>query len=341
MLFVCEEGKCTACRSCEQICPVDCISLIKNAHETTAAIYNKEKCISCNLCKNACPQISKRNGLYPIKCYAAWSTNEEIRINSASGGIATEIYRYYASINGLFTGVSIDNELYARYKLSKSLDDINLFQNSKYVESDTGEVFSQIELALKNNNTIVFIGLPCHVAGLKSYLGTNGISTEGLTTVDIVCHGTTPVIFLIDHVNHIAARKKRCLSDISFRDPHEGTHTFTFTLSDSKGTYYKKKVDRDDVYQIGYHQGLTYRDNCYSCIFACPQRQGDLTISDFSGLGKEAPCDYSGYSVSCVLVNSEKGMELFNSIMSRGYVHADKVLILSLRNYSSVAANPV
>lgn len=46
---------------------------------------------------------------------------------------------------------------------------------------------------------------------------------------------------------------------------------------------------------------------------------GDLTLGDFSGLGKLAPFEHSKYNVSCVLQNTEKGAILINSISDKIY----------------------
>ena len=54
--------------------------------------------------------------------------------------------------------------------------------------------------------------------------------------------------------------------------------------------------------------GLFYRPNCYECPYACENRVSDITIGDFWGLGREAPCDYKmGDGVSVILPNTAKG----------------------------------
>lgn len=310
--FVCEEGKCTACGSCIQICPVHCISYYKNSHETKMAIKDPTKCTSCHLCESACPQNMIRRGSKPLRCYAAWSCAENERLTSASGGIATEIYNHFASIGGYYAGVSIDSDYTTTYKLNNYPTYMGEFKNSKYVYSDTVDVFKKIAKTLGMGKEVAFIGLPCQVAGLEQYLEVKRINCSRLFLVDIVCHGTAPDEFLKEHITSIEEKKKRKAKQVLFRDPDEGTHTFTFSLKDDKGTFYKKKVHRTDTYQVGYHNGIIYRDNCYQCRYACCERYGDLTISDFSGLGKIQPFEMSHRNVSCVLVNTEKGQEIID-----------------------------
>lgn len=64
---------------------------------------------------------------------------------------------------------------------------------------------------------------------------------------------------------------------------------------------------------FGFLRGLFFRNNCYSCPYACAERISDFTISDFWGLGKDAGFE-NGKGVSAVLVNSEKGEILFKEV---------------------------
>ena len=92
---------------------------------------------------------------------------------------------------------------------------------------------------------------------------------------------------------------------LSFRDERFMTSKFVFSV-DYNGKNYHKYVESNDNFQIGYHNATIYRPNCYSCMYAGPNRCGDLTIGDFTGLGRAASVDgnlaemkYQG--VSCVL----------------------------------------
>jgi coenzyme F420-reducing hydrogenase beta subunit len=55
------------------------------------------------------------------------------------------------------------------------------------VQSDLGDCFSEIKKHLMQETKVCFIGTPCQVYGLKSYLRKE---YDNLVTVDLVCHGT-------------------------------------------------------------------------------------------------------------------------------------------------------
>lgn len=324
MEYVCKEGDCTACGSCIQICPQKCITYVSNDHETVSAVINRECCTTCQMCKKACPQLDTVILYEPQISYAAWSENSEYRRTSASGGIATELYRYFAEKNAYYAGVHIDETFMASYKLLKGIEGIEFFKNSKYVYSDTKNIFNEIKNCIIQKKDVLFVGLPCQVAGLRQFLKVKNISDQYLFTVDLVCHGVTPSKFLIDHITYLERKKNSKAQSVSFRDSEFGTNTYTFTLRENSGKLiYKKKVHRNDTYQIGYHYGITYRDNCYECKYARRERCGDITLADYSGLGTVQPCSYINEKVSCVLINTSRGGAIVEDLIKKGYVHAE------------------
>lgn len=49
---------CTGCRACEQLCPVNCITMKEDEEGFIFPFIDEEKCINCGLCKKRCPQIN-------------------------------------------------------------------------------------------------------------------------------------------------------------------------------------------------------------------------------------------------------------------------------------------
>ena len=63
------------------------ISLTKDSLDNLYPIIDSSKCIECGSCVSACPALSPVELHAPIKCYAAYSTDKNIRRFSASGGV--------------------------------------------------------------------------------------------------------------------------------------------------------------------------------------------------------------------------------------------------------------
>lgn len=312
MQEICSKEICTGCGACVNVCPKKCIMMEPDNLDALYPSVNQNLCIECTLCKKTCPNNRGTRFHQPTTCYAAWSKDEQIRHNSASGGIAAELYRYALS-NGMFTsGVCWDRDNGAYYIPVQTEDDIKQVTNSKYIYSDTNGIYVAIKNKLDNSIPVLFIGLPCQVSGLYGYLKKE---YQNLITVDIICHGVAPLAYLEQHIEEIEQRKKQKTRNISFRTPKYHTYNFNLTLTDDNDReFYRKPVNSNDNYQLGYHHALIYRENCYQCIYAKEERIADLTIGDFSGLGKFAECKYDRHNVSCILVNSDKGKVLLENL---------------------------
>lgn len=319
---ICEKNKCTACRACQNVCPKDCITFIENEYGVKNAYMDTDMCAKCNLCSKVCPTTTRLVGSQPIDCYAAWSLTNTVRHKSASGGVATELYRYAIDNEYWIAGVEIDSEGSAFYSLTNN--DYMRYQNSKYTFSDMLNIYLNISDKLIRNEKVLFIGLPCQVTALKSFLRLKKVPEMNIVFVDLVCHGITSELYLKQHVSNIEHRKKKNSTKIFFRDHRYGTHIFFFTLEDNGIVFYKKNVEQDDEYQIAYHCGIAYRENCYSCPWACKERMGDLTLSDFIGLGSAEKCDYSDKNVSCVMINTDKGKEIYSELVQSKYIFSEQ-----------------
>ena len=321
MIRLAEYNVCTGCGACAYKCPKHCISMQENSIGIILPVIDNTVCIECHTCEKSCPILNPIELHKPFKAYAAWSNDVEERRTSASGGIATEIYKE-ALVQGYYIAGAVQNSDFSvTLELSNEEKQIFLFKNSKYVFSSAYKLFSQIKTALSLGNKIVVIGLPCQIAAVRKIFRDN----ELLLLIDVVCHGTTPLIYLQQHIRRIEKEKKEKAVRMSFRDPIAYTYTFTFTLYNQHGhIFYSMPDGKGDSYQEGYHRMISYRENCYHCIFAQKQRISDLTLSDYKGLGRMAPCDFNNLKVSSVLVNTEKGDEFLNELIKNKSITANE-----------------
>ena len=67
-----------------------------------------------------------------------------------------------------------------------------------------------------------------------------------------------------------------------------------------------------------FYQHIMFRRSCETCHYANTKRPSDITIADFWGWEKTAPdINKDDKGVSLVLVNTEKGRELFEAVKNR------------------------
>ena len=289
--------KCTGCSICSKVCPSKCIKMQPNNLGEIYPVVDNNLCVNCGICVNKCHLTNTElPSSYPQQAFVAWTLDDDLRLHSASGGIASAIYKYAFKKNAKCFGVCYKYGEGAKFIELKSTDDIKLCQNSKYVFSMLETVASKIKEYVISGETVFLPALPCQIAAIRSFLGKD---YENLILIDIICHGVCSEKYLNDHIESIN-KCKETIDKVYFRDPIFGTNQFIFSLYAKDRIIYKAKVKGTDVYQIGYHKALTYREGCYSCKYAQKKRSGDMTISDFSGLGKIK--HYSGKhdSVSCV-----------------------------------------
>ena len=309
---ICNHDKCTGCAACKDVCPKQCITMQPDDLDALHPVVDESICINCGLCEKTCPNNRELSYKLPHKVLAAWSNDNEVRRTSASGGIACELYHYWIKNGGVATGVVFDRDEGCHFILLENESDIKAVQNSKYTFSDTAGIYKVVKQKLQAGISVLFIGVPCQVAGLYGFLKKE---YDNLTTVDIICHGMPPATYLEQHIKSIEDKKKEYTCQLFFRDPKYYTYTFTFTLKNNNGKeFYNKKVLTRDNYQLGYHRALIYRENCYSCNYAREERISDLTIGDFSGLGRFAPFEYDKHNVSCILENTDKGFALLKKL---------------------------
>lgn len=321
MIKLADKESCTACGACAFVCAKNCITMIEDEHGSVYPSLDSTNCVECGRCQKTCPILSPLDVNTPQIAYSAWSSDEKERETSASGGIAAEIYKKAVSEGCDIAGAVQQDDFSVVMQLSSDEKAILKFKNSKYVFSEAWHVYQEIKQSLKADKNVVFIGLPCQVAALRKIFREN----EKILFVEVVCHGTAPFSYLKQHIEHIEHTKNEKAIRMSFRDPDTYTYTFTFTLYNKDGKRFYAEVPRKtDTYQYAYHSTISYRENCYHCHFVREQRIADITLSDYKGLGRMAPCSYGETNVSCILVNTEKGKKFIKEMIQEKRIYADE-----------------
>lgn len=317
MISLAEKKMCTGCGACSYICPKHCITMKENGIGVVLPDIDFSNCIECGRCQNICPILSPLKLNSPRKAYAAWSTDENERLTSASGGIAAEVYKEAIEGGNIAVGAIQNKDFSVSLQIADSLKQIQEFKNSKYVFSSAIDAYSRIAKLLKNidRSFFVIIALPCQIAAFKSIFKRY---EDRFLYIDIVCHGTTPLNYLQQHIKYLENEYKESAVSMYFRDPNTNTYTFTFTLYNSSGQRFcMRTIEGGDAYQVGYHKKITYRENCYHCQFAQSNRIGDMTLGDYHGLGLCGSCSFDDKNVSLILVNTDRGNVLLNRLIEK------------------------
>ncbi|MCM1138978.1 MAG: Coenzyme F420 hydrogenase/dehydrogenase, beta subunit C-terminal domain [Muribaculum sp.] len=275
------------------------------------ALYPKidqSKCIDCGLCAKTCPNNSVVEFYTPQKVYAAWSLDNSDRDSSTSGGLGSVLTSFFIENGGAVYGAVVRSGVVVEHARATTMEEAQLFKKSKYVQSHISpEIIKSIKIDLKNGLHVLFTGTPCQIAGVRNATH----SHPNLTTVDIICHGVPPLHILHEHIK-MTGNDIESIDSFSTRD----TDGYILSLIKNGNIVYRKPLS-DDAYLYGFQYSLFLRDNCYACKYTRPERQSDITIGDFWGLGETS---YPHKKVSAVMVNTGKGAELIANVKSRLYL---------------------
>lgn len=287
---VCKLNTCTGCMSCINACPKAAIA-INDSIESFNAEIDQSKCINCGLCEKVCPNISTVHLHAPIFWKQGWA-EDTIRRNSSSGGAASAFIKSFISFGGYAASCLFENGEFG-FSVTNDFEKAKKFAGSKYVKSNPGDIYKQINQLLKQGEKVLFIGLPCQSAAVQNICG----EQENLYTVDLICHGTPSPKLLKQFVAENGI-DWRSITDIKFR---EGEY---FGL-ESNGVRFTPRRVQDSYLRVFLHS-VDYTENCYSCRYATLDRVSDITIGD--AWGQLADTVTGG--VSLILCQTEKGRQL-------------------------------
>lgn len=278
-------------------------------------VVNNSQCISCNLCRKVCPQNHPIGKVQPTRVFACWNKDIEEYKSSTSGGVSAAFAESILSNGGVVYGCSFQGPGEVSHIRIDNLKDVSLIKGSKYVQSSIHDVFKLLKDDIEVGRTVLFIGTPCQVAGLRSFLGRE---YSHLFLVDLICHGVPSQSFLFKHIRHKSHHSE--YNRIKFRDEIGCYHLQVF---DGEKQLYTSNMNSDrfsDAYINAFYDGFSIRPSCHKCQYADSKRCGDVTLGDFWGLPENAVPPHK-YGVSCVLSVTDKGYSLFTAVRDQLQVY--------------------
>lgn len=319
-----DEKDCCGCGACMNACPKQAITLQEDRFGFLFPAVDAKQCVACGKCIAVCPwnkDISVSD--YKNNYFFAARKDEKKRNCSASGGIAAALTEDALTRGAHVFGCvmqRVDTQFQVFHMEAENIEQAQGFRGSKYVQSNMGWTHRQVRERLEEGKSVLFIGTPCQVAGLKSYLGTE---YDALYTIDLVCHGVSNQKFFHDYILFLERKKKWNIRNVRFRAKYKNIDASKHYYMEVQLKNSRKKLFSKLQSYYGYFlNGDSYRTSCYNCKYACSNRVGDITLGDGWGIEHMEPKALkenggnlvNAQGVSCVLVNSPKGMELFQRI---------------------------
>ncbi len=309
---------CCGCGACASICKKDAISIVKNDLGFWESQVDFEKCIRCNLCKKVCPFVSiNSNRVLDGELYAGKINDTKVLRNSSSGGVAYAISEYMFNKGYAVYGCVYDEKnRIAVHRYARNMDEIKLFQGSKYLQSYTEGVIREIND--NSNRAFVFVGTPCQAAAVDIICRKNGLRKKVLI-VDLICHGVPSSLLWEKYLYE--KDKQYDLGEtptVSFRDKSRASwKERTIRLEGNNHTYYGNQND-DEFYQLFISQDC-FSKSCYECPYR-KKSSADVRLGDY--WGEKYPDSTNG--VSMMIIFSDMGRRIINELVENGIIEIEK-----------------
>lgn len=318
-----KKNECVGCKACSNVCPHNAIEFKSDNEGFWYPDVDTNKCTNCGLCVGVCPATCKLTECHNApKAYMAWSLKPEVRDASTSGGIFYELAKCVIEEGGVVVGSRYaDDFKSAFHTIAQTMEELNALVGTKYLQSDTGDIFKRVLKYLREKKKVLFAGTPCQCAAMKLYVKDN-TDSEKLYLMDFVCNSIYSPLVYRKWLEELEKKEHAKVVRVRAKSKKYGwTNRYTEIEFDNGNCIYQSDFKGENHYIAGIHEyGMYQRYSCYNCKFREEQHKGsDLTVGDFWELAGQSEYDmFKG--ISFVIANSEKGNELFSKIKKRLFV---------------------
>ncbi len=316
MINIIDKTLCTGCTACYNICSRNAISMQFDDCGHLYPTVNNDSCTNCGLCEKVCPllhpeRIPQDEKLETLEVKAVYNKDEVVRQKSTSGGVFSLIADYIISQGGIVCAACFDEHFHIYHSFFESMDQIDPYRGSKYAQSDLNDSFKQIRSCLKQR-PVLFVGTPCQVAGLKSYLIKD---YENLYTCDFICMSISSGKMWDEYITDY--QKKHQVKRIFFKDKRIGWHKtdWRMLIEDERGEQLLPAYK--NPFFSSYLSHHSARPSCFSCAFRHCRHVSDVTIADCWGIDKVHPEFDDNKGCTTLILQSEKGNNVWGAISEK------------------------
>ena len=306
--------KCTGCTACYAVCAKNAIRMERDEEGFLQPKIDASRCVKCGVCESICPV--PKNHISEVKCVVACRSRKEDLVScSSSGGVFSVLAERVLSQGGVVFGCALTDSKHAQHICIESEGELDILRRSKYVQSDKAEIFAMVLNMLRTGRKVLFVGTPCEVAGLDSYLGKK---YSNLLLVDFICHGAPSPMVWEKYIGDQEKRRESRVTSVNFRSKKLGWRLFSMELMFENGTESSTSLTKDD-YMRGFLGDLYLRKSCYACSFKDSNYHSDLTIGDFFAVNRAMPEIDHDEGTSLVIAHTEQGIMALDAESEKMY----------------------
>lgn len=314
-------SQCTGCTACYAACPNNCITMQQDKYGFVYPKIDLKLCINCKKCESVCPVIVGNKEITNVPLvYAEYNLDEKIRTESSSGGIFSLIANEILSQGGVVFGAIYDNQYKVKHVCIQELSDLSVLRGAKYAQSELNDCFIDVQQRLNAKQKVMFVGTPCQIAGIKTFLKKE---YENFFTVDFVCHGVPAPSVWEKYVQYRAKKDNDGIlpTNINLRSKKTGWSKYRYSNQYiyGNGKSYSA-LSGEDLFMRLFVGDYINRTSCENCHFKGYKRESDITLGDFWGIWDIDPDLDDNKGVSLVMIHSDIGRDMMKCISAKVFM---------------------
>lgn len=305
-----KKTECNGCEACQAICPKKAIQMRLDNNGFYYPHIDEDKCVNCGLCGKACP-VQRDTPVRNIKnndtrAYGGWVKDGQKLSESSSGGFCSALSEFVQQLGGIVYGVVFSDDFKRVYYESTDNVPLDRMKGSKYVTAQKNGIYIDVREKLEEGRRVLFIGLPCEIAGLYSYLGRD---FDNLLTCELICAGSSSYKLLEAQLKWIEQKKGGRIKRFAFRAKEYGWVPYIMYAETRRGKF--KKIFDETIFGVG--MKYDKRVACFNCRMKGIFRVADFTVGDFWNIDKKASY-YNEKGTSVIFCRTDKAEKYLSKL---------------------------
>jgi acetyltransferase-like isoleucine patch superfamily enzyme/coenzyme F420-reducing hydrogenase beta subunit len=311
------EKDCMSCSACFDICGPKSIEMETNNEGLWYPKVDLDTCTDCGWCDKICPELNinelKHNGTTKAPLVmAAYNRDAEVQRESTSGGLFSALANKMYDDGGYVCGAVYSDDFYnVKHIISNKREDLLRIRGSKHSLSDLTGMYRKINKLLRRGEKVLICAAPCQIAGLRLFLRKE---YDNLITVDFICLGVNAPRIFQKHLKSLESEFGAKATAVQAKNKDLGWRSLAYKITFANNKVYLKD-GRNDNFTRSFLTHSSVMPACYVCKYKGFPRISDISLGDFWGIEetKSQLLDIN-MGTSVVLLNSQKGINFYNSI---------------------------
>ena len=313
---VVKNNLCVSCGLCAGVCPKKCISSLFDNGSYLPTI-DENSCVNCGICHKICPgksadysTVTSENILFgnAIKCLAVQTKNQQILLQSTSGGVITTLIKnllHDKIFDAAFLVDTYNHENETFTQLYSAESDFKNTPKSRYITVNQSHA---VRYMLENpDKKLILVGTPCFIQGVLKIISHFKLNRENYFLAGLFCDKTM-------NYNVWAYFKKFLpLDNLHFRDKTPNGYPGDVALESQGKKYFLPRKFRMQV------KDFFCVERCLYCIDKLNQF-ADISFGDnYTETPLPAQINRKA-GTSNVIIRTALGAKIFNHYLEKFFI---------------------